>query len=94
MASEDGTESFISDDFPRGTETVFVEQGTLLGYQGEFSGSVGNPVGLHVHFSVVKSEENGSFKNEAVLGNTLDPSPYLGMNVNIDELPERPIQCD
>lgn len=93
LASEDGTESFIDDAFPAGTGEVFVEQGTLLGYQGKYAGNADFSVGLHVHMSLVTSEEDGSFKNEAVLGNTIDPSPYFGMPLNIDSMPERPIQC-
>jgi hypothetical protein len=83
----------VANDFPPGTSEVWVAQGTLLGYQGEYSGNSIMPVGLHVHFSIVKSDSDGSFKNEARTGNTLDPSPYLGMDVNIKHLPERPILC-
>ena len=94
MADRDGTQSFVLEEFPPGTSEVWVEQGTLLGYQGEYSGSILMPVGLHLHFSVVKSDADGSFKNESRIGNTLDPSPYLGMDVNIEGLPHRPILCD
>ncbi|MBN1680821.1 MAG: M23 family metallopeptidase [Anaerolineae bacterium] len=93
MASRDGTTSYIADAFPPGTSEVWVSQGTLLGYQGEYSGNSLMPVGLHLHFSIVKSDPDGSFKNESRVGNTLDPSPYLGMDVNIKNKPERPIHC-
>jgi hypothetical protein len=92
MASRDG-ESYIVADFPPGTKEAWVEQGTLLGYQGEYAGSSRVPIGMHVHFSIVKSDADGSFKNEAHLNNTLDPSPYFGMPLNIKSRPERPIQC-
>jgi hypothetical protein len=92
LASEDGSESFVDSEFPPRTHEKFVKQGTLLGYQGIYAGSAA-PVGLHVHISLVTSEDNGSFKNEAVLSNTIDPSPYFGMPLNIDMLPARPIQC-
>ena len=92
MANRDGTDSYIDEAFPRGTSEQFVEQGTLLGYQGEYAGNA-PPVGLHVHLSIVLSEEDGSFKNEAILNNTLDPSPYFGLPLNIADLPDRPIQC-
>jgi hypothetical protein len=92
MASRDG-ESYIVADFPPGTQDKWVEQGTPLGYQGVYSGSL-RPVGLHLHFSIVKSNPNGTFKNETNIDNTLDPSPYLGMPLNIDTRPERPIRCD
>lgn len=93
MASRDGSKSFVVADFPAGTAGVWVEQGTLLGYQGEYSGSSSTGIGLHVHVSIVLSDHNGSFKNETTLENTLDPSPYFGMSLNIDDLPDRPIQC-
>lgn len=92
MANRAGTQSFIEDAFPPGTAGVFVEQGTLLGYQGEYSGTNGR-IGLHLHFSIVTSEADGSIKNEAVLENTLDPSPYLGLSVNIGDRPARPVAC-
>lgn len=91
MASEGGA-SYIVDDFPPGASKVWVEQGTLLGYQGKYSGGA-LPVGLHLHFSIVRSDANGAFKNESRLGNTLDPSPYLGMPLNIGDKPARPITC-
>lgn len=92
MASRDGDTSYIAEAFPPGTSEVWVEQGALLGYQGNYSGSA-IPVGTHLHFSIVQSEPDGSFKNESEISNTLDPSPYLGMPLNIRERPERPIAC-
>jgi peptidoglycan LD-endopeptidase LytH len=93
MASKDGDTSYIVDVFPPGTHDVWVEQGTLLGYQGTYSGSV-IPVGLHVHVSIVKSDSDGSFRNESRVGNTLDPSPYFGMPLNIKGKPDRPVMCE
>lgn len=92
MANEDGTQSYIVDDFPPGTADVWVEQGTLLGYQGTYSGT-GPPIGMHLHFSIVKTDADGLFLNEAMLENTLDPSPYLGLSLDIGEMPYRPIRC-
>lgn len=90
MATPDGS-SLISSDFPPGTEEVFVEAGTLLGHQGNFSGTPGNPVGVHLHFSIVLDDGAGRFRNELDINNTLDPSPYLGINLNAhtnqDEIP-------
>src|SRR5688500_12321275 len=93
MASEDG-ESYIVDAFPSGTRGMVVEQGTMLGYQGEYNGSANFPIGLHLHFSIVKSDDNGSFLNEANLDNTLDPTPYLGLKLRYDEATNRPIRCE
>jgi murein DD-endopeptidase MepM/ murein hydrolase activator NlpD len=72
----------ISEAFPAGTREVFVKAGTLLGYQGNFSGTPGNPVGVHLHFSIVLDDGQGSFRNELKIENTLDPSPYLGLNLD------------
>jgi peptidoglycan LD-endopeptidase LytH len=94
MAARDGSRSFIVADFPAGSADVLVKQGELLGYQGEFAGAGRPPIGMHLHFTIVLSEENGVFKNEAVIGNTLDPSPYLGMPLNSAAWPQRPIQCE
>src|SRR5258705_8744908 len=93
MASRDGSKSFISDEFPAGTLEKTVKQGTLLGYQGEYPGVGAAPIGMHLHFSVVQSDFEGSFKNESHIDNTLDPSPYLGMTLNIADSPSRPIHC-
>ena len=81
MADQDGN-SFISADFPQGTAEKYVEAGTLLGYQGDYSGDPNNPVGVHLHFSIVKDDGAGHFKNEIDINNTYDPSPYLGLPLN------------
>jgi hypothetical protein len=83
MASADGTVSYISPAFPAGTHDVFVKAGTLLGYQGTWSGDPSNPTGLHLHFSVVKSNPDGSYMNETDIANTYDPAPFIG--VTLDE---------
>jgi len=85
MADPNG-QSFISDQFPPGTTDVFVKAGTLLGYQGDYSGDPNNPVGVHLHFSVVKDDVKGGFKNELDIQNTYDPSPYLGLVLNAGQV--------
>ena len=89
-ADPQGT-SFISSEFPAGTKEVFVEAGALLGYQGNYSGDPGNPVGVHLHISVVEDDGFGKFKNELDIENTYDPTPYFGLplnaNVNPDTIP-------
>ncbi len=92
MGSRDGSESFVHPDFPRETREMFVEQGRVLGWQGEYSGT-GPGIAMHVHMSIVTTDSDGRFKNEAVLGNTLDPSRYFGLPLKIDGLPARPVQC-
>ena len=84
MADEYGN-SFISSEFPAGTSEKLIEAGTFLGYQGDYSGDPNNPVGVHLHFSIVKDDGNGHFKNELDINNTLDPSPYLGLPLNGNE---------
>jgi murein DD-endopeptidase MepM/ murein hydrolase activator NlpD len=81
MANQDGT-SYISADFPPGTREVFVSAGTLLGYQGNYSGDPDNHTGIHLHFSIVRDDGNGNFLNELDIKNTYDPSPYLGLELN------------
>jgi hypothetical protein len=81
LASPAG-ESYISAEFPPGSENVYVEAGTFLGYQGNYSGDPNNPTGVHLHFSIVKPDAAGALTNELDLRNTYDPSPYLGLNVN------------
>lgn len=81
MADSNG-ESYISLEYPPGTYERYVEAGTVLGYQGSYSGDPNNPTGVHLHFSVVKDDGKGGFTNELEIENTLDPSPYLGMGLN------------
>ena len=79
MADPEGL-SLIAERFPPGVEEVFVSAGTLLGYQGNYSGNPDNPVGVHLHFSIVKDDGHGSYLNELKINNTLDPFPYLGLS--------------
>ncbi len=74
--------SFIAPDFPPGTYNKPVEAGRRLGSQGDYSGDPNNPVGVHLHFSIVLDDGQGSFRNELKIENTLDPSLYLGFPLN------------
>jgi murein DD-endopeptidase MepM/ murein hydrolase activator NlpD len=78
MADAQGN-SFIVPDYPEGSGEIWVTAGTLLGYQGNFSGDPNNPTGTHLHFSIVKDDGQGKFLNELRIENTIDPSPYLGL---------------
>lgn len=91
MANVSGEVSFIAPEFPPATYEKPVQQGQLLGYQGDYGGNM--RVGLHLHFSIVLSDDSGSFRNEAQLINTLDPSPYLGMALDARQRPPRPSRC-
>jgi murein DD-endopeptidase MepM/ murein hydrolase activator NlpD len=81
MAPASGEGDFIEAAFDPDASEVFVEQGTLLGYTGNYSGSA-RPVGVHLHFSIVLDNGSGSYRNELEFNNTVDPSRYLGMPVN------------
>ena len=81
MADEAGN-SFISALFPPGTKEFYVKAGTILGYQGDYSGDPNNPVGVHLHFSIVKDDGSGHFLNELAIKNTYDPSPYFNLALN------------
>jgi murein DD-endopeptidase MepM/ murein hydrolase activator NlpD len=85
MAGPDG-DSLIDGAFPPGTSEKYIEVGTVLGRMGNFSGMPGNPVGVHLHFSIVKDDGRGKFLDERKIENTLDPSPYLGMELNANRI--------
>ncbi len=92
LADQEG-QSFIATDFPPGTTEKFVEAGKLLGYQGNYSGDPQNPVGVHLHFSIVKDNGQGKYLNELNIQNTLDPSPYLGLILNAHNSATEPPVC-
>lgn len=92
MADQNGN-SYISSEFPAGTSEKAIETGTFLGYQGNYSGDPNNPVGVHLHFSIVEDDGTGHFKNELDIKNTLDPSPYLGYPLNGYENRDRVPSC-
>ncbi|MFO7538506.1 MAG: M23 family metallopeptidase [Chloroflexota bacterium] len=81
MADQTGS-SFIIDAIPPGTRDLFVEQGTFLGYTGDYNGESARPVWVHLHFSIVQDDGRGNYLNELDFNNTIDPSPYLGMRLH------------
>ena len=85
--------SFIVAEFPPGTYEKFVSAGTILGYQGNYSANPDNPTGMHLHFSIVRDDGRGSYMNELEIVNTLDPSSYLGIEVNADRIGDGPATC-
>jgi hypothetical protein len=92
MADPNGN-SFISADFPAGTYEKKIEAGILLGYQGNYTGDSANPSGVHLHFSIVRDNGKGDFRNELDINNTLDPSGYLGLPLNAKTAPDGVPQC-
>lgn len=93
LADAEGN-TLISDVYPPGTNEIFVSAGTLLGFQGNYSGNPGNPTGVHLHFSIVKDDGKGQFLNELEIKNTLDPSPYFGLALNADDNPDEIPLCN
>ena len=91
MADPQG-HSFIAADFPPGTYDKPVQAGAFLGRQGDYSGDPNNPVGVHLHISVVK-DRAGKFLNELDIDNTYDPSPYFGLPLNGRQNPDRIPSC-
>jgi len=92
MADPSGR-SFISSDFPPGTTEKYIDTGTFLGYQGNYTGDPANPSGVHLHFSIVLSDAEGNFKSELEIRNTLDPSPYFGIPLNGKTAPDDVVRC-
>ena len=74
--------SYITADFPPGTQEKFVAQGTLLGYTGDYNGNSPRDVWVQLHFSIIRDDGNGRYTNELDFANSLDPTPYLGMTLN------------
>jgi hypothetical protein len=87
-------ESFIVEDFPPGVQDLFVQEGTLLGFQGNYSGTSGNPTGVHLHFSIVKDDGRGHYLSELEFTNTLDPSPYFGLALDASGNPNNIPTCN
>jgi hypothetical protein len=81
MANQEGVD-FIIDDIPPGTQELFVQQGTLLGYTGDYNGKSLRGVWVHLHFSIIKDDGLGNYTNELEFINSLDPSNYLGLDLN------------
>lgn len=92
MADAQGS-SFIEPRFPPGTFEQFVRAGALIGYQGNYSADPDNPTGMHLHFSIVLDDGSGNWKNELNIRNTIDPTPYLGIQVNADLVGDAPPVC-
>jgi len=92
LADPEGN-SFIDASFPAGTTEEWVEAGTLLGYQGNYSGDPDQPTGIHLHFSIVLDNGQGKFRNELEIGNTVDPSPYFGLALNANKNPDEIVVC-
>jgi len=85
LASANGLEPYIVQNFPPGSGNVPVKAGQLLGYQGRWSGQPSRPMWIHLRFSVVRAAADGSFPGEVGPENVLDPSLYLGIALKTEE---------
>ena len=85
--------SLIEAKFPPGASEIPVKTGELLGYQGNYSGNPLRPVGVHLHFSIVKDDGQGHYLNELKIENTLDPSPYFNIELNAQTAPKSSPTC-
>jgi hypothetical protein len=92
MADPQGN-SFIDSEFPPGTHEKPVLAGQPLGFQGNYSGDPANPTGVHLHFSIVRSDGKGGFRDETEIANTLDPTPYFRMALNVEGGGYGPPRC-
>jgi hypothetical protein len=92
MADPNGN-SYISSDFPPGTSEMPIQAGTLLGFQGNYTGDPANPSGIHLHFSITLDDGQGQFLNELKIRNTLDPSPYFGIPLDAQTAPDEVLVC-
>jgi len=81
LADPEGN-SYIDSAFPPGTREKPVFAGDLLGFQGNYSGDPARPVGVHLHFSIVRDDGSGKYLNELEIANTLDPTAYIGFELN------------
>ena len=92
MADPNGV-PLIDAAFPPGSSEVFIKAGTLLGRMGNFSGTPGQPTGVHLHISIVLDNGNGGYRDERQIENTIDPSAYFGLALNADLDPAMPARC-
>jgi hypothetical protein len=92
MADPDGV-SLIDTAFPPGSSEMLIKAGTLLGRMGNFSGTPGQPTGVHLHISIVLDNGKGGYRDERQIENTLDPSAYFGIPLNADLNPAMPAVC-
>lgn len=91
MADREGND-FIEDAFPPGTTDFYVEQGTRLGYTGNYNGGSVRGVSTHLHFSIIQDDGRGRYTNELDFENSINPDPYLNMNLNYPN--SGPIDCN
>ena len=95
MGAANGTDSYIVDDFPPGAMNIPVKAGQVLGYQGTWSGKPFWPRWMHMHFAVVRAQDQADFPREFTSEDTLNPTPYLNMELKPETDTEntQPLKC-
>ena len=81
LRAANGTDYYVAQDFPLGARDIPVKAGQLLGYQGAWSGKPLWPKWIHMHFAVVRAQDQADFPSEFTLEDVLDPTPYLNMEL-------------
>jgi hypothetical protein len=93
MAAANGTDSFVSKDFPAGSTDLPVKSGQLLGYQGTWSGTPQWPQWVHVFIALVDAHGKSSQPKDITSADLLDPAPYLGLVVESGKDYPQPLKC-
>ena len=95
MADANGTDSYVAPDFSLGATAIPVKAGQLLGYQGTWSGTPFWPRWMHMHFAVIRAQDQDNFPGELTSENILDPTPYLNMELKpeTDTENSQPLKC-
>ncbi|HEX5943717.1 MAG TPA: hypothetical protein VFY66_15655 [Anaerolineales bacterium] len=93
MAAANGTDSFVSKDFPTGITDIPVKSGQLLGYQGTWSGTPQWPQWVHVFIVLVDAYGKSSQPKNITSADILDPAPYLGLVVESGKDYPQPLKC-
>jgi hypothetical protein len=94
MRAANGTDSYVAQDFPLGASGIPVKAGQLLGYQGSWSGKPLWPTWTHIHFNIIRAAKPEAFPSEWTFGETLDPSPYLGLIFESGNENLQPLKCE
>ncbi len=84
MRSADGQEVLVNEGFPPGSAGVAVEQGQLLGYQGQWDGAAQRATWTHVEFAVLAAAGDPSAPPPLADAETLSPARYLGLDPTED----------
>ncbi len=93
MGAPNGSDSYVAQDFPLGTANVPVKAGQLLGYQGSWSGTPQWPVWVHAHFAALNVADRGAFPDKISLENIIDPLPYLGLTLDMNNKLTQSLKC-